>query len=197
MPHAFLSFTDLFKIGVGPSSSHTMGPMIAAARFRGLLAGAGVARIEARLLGSLAFTGRGHATDRAVVLGLLGFIPATLDAEAAERALADLGKSGRLALGDGGSIDFDRTRDIVFDYETDAVGHPNAMTIRAFAADGRPCLERTYLSIGGGFIRDTVEAEPADAFSNPDIPFAFASAAQMLSLAEKTGSSIAKMQRAQ
>uniref|UniRef100_UPI002811007A serine dehydratase beta chain n=1 Tax=Phenylobacterium sp. TaxID=1871053 RepID=UPI002811007A len=101
-----VSVFDLFKLGVGPSSSHTMGPMTAACRFLGWLGGAldRVARVETTLYASLALTGRGHATDRAVILGLAGFEPRTMDPDAADQALARIRETGRLPLGGGREI---------------------------------------------------------------------------------------------
>jgi L-serine dehydratase len=114
----FLSVFDIFKIGVGPSSSHTMGPMLAAARFLDALregrdrvpGSSAPARLEASLHGSLAFTGKGHATDRAVILGLLGFRPETLDPDEAERRRADLAATGRIDVPGLGPLAFDPER---------------------------------------------------------------------------------------
>ena len=136
----FLSVFDIFKIGVGPSSSHTMGPMLAAARFLDALRngadrvpGSGpAARIEATLHGSLAFTGKGHATDRAVVLGLLGFRPETLDADDAGRRLAELKVSGHIDLPGIGPLAFDPEKGVLFDYGPPLPGHANGLVLRAF-----------------------------------------------------------------
>lgn len=112
-----VSVFELFKLGVGPSSSHTMGPMTAAGRFLSHLAGGGrlyrITRIEAILYASLALTGRGHATDRAVILGLSGLTPRTLDPDAANAVVAEVRERGRLKLGGGPDIDFDEARDDV------------------------------------------------------------------------------------
>ena len=156
----FLSVFDIFKIGVGPSSSHTMGPMLAAARFLDALRdgadripGSGAAaRLEASLHGSLAFTGKGHATDRAVILGLLGFVPDTLDADEAERRLADLRATGRIDVPGVGALAFDPEKGVVFDYGPPLPGHANGMVLRAFDAAGNLHLTETYYSIGGGFV---------------------------------------------
>mgnify|MGYP000465105518 FL=1 len=115
----FLSVFDIFKIGIGPSSSHTMGPMVAASRFLAALAAlperAKCARLTVSLHGSLAFTGKGHATDRAVFLGLLGFLPETLDPDQAETLVAQLQNTRRLAVQGVGPIGFDPGADLVFD----------------------------------------------------------------------------------
>ncbi len=136
----FLSVFDVFKIGIGPSSSHTMGPMVAAARFIADLnggaekiPGAGqLARLGASLHGSLAFTGKGHATDRAVILGFCGLLPETLDPEQAE-ALEDQVRAEGVVRPEGlGELAFDPQTDLVFDYDETLPGHANGMILRAF-----------------------------------------------------------------
>ena len=113
-----VSVFDLFKLGVGPSSSHTMGPMTAAGRFvallreRGLLARA--ARVETALFGSLALTGKGHATDRAIILGLAGFEPATLDPDVGDALIADVRATQRLPLAGEREIEFHEPTDVVW-----------------------------------------------------------------------------------
>ena len=163
----FLSVFDIFKLGVGPSSSHTMGPMTAAARFlddlRGgaeKIPGAGqLSRLGASLHGSLAFTGKGHATDRAVVLGLLGFRPDTLDPDAAEALEAEVRKSGRIAPPGLGDLAFDPDRDLVFDYGPPLPGHANGLILRAYDERGNTYLTQTYYSVGGGFVVTAAELE--------------------------------------
>src|ERR1700743_603396 len=136
-----VSVFDLFKLGVGPSSSHTMGPMTAAMRFTALLETADplaqIARVRTTLYGSLALTGRGHHTDRAVILGLMGFEPASLDPDAADTALAAVAQSGRLHPGGGQEIGFDAARDILWEGRTRLPQHPNALAFDAFDAEGR------------------------------------------------------------
>ncbi|EJL37005.1 L-serine dehydratase, iron-sulfur-dependent, single chain form [Caulobacter sp. AP07] len=194
------SVFDLFKLGVGPSSSHTMGPMTAAGLFVGRLrdAGklAGVARVETRLYASLALTGRGHATDRAVILGLMGFVPATLDPDAGEAALVDTAASQWLNLGgpggDGVGIGFDAERDIVWAGHERLPQHPNALTFTAFDAAGVVLAERTYFSIGGGFVRDESEmGRNTPPEEGPEIPFPFESGADLLQRAADAGLTIA------
>ncbi|WP_332765389.1 L-serine ammonia-lyase [Phenylobacterium sp.] len=188
---------DLFKLGVGPSSSHTMGPMTAGARFTARLAElallAGVARLEATLYASLALTGKGHATDRAVILGLAGFRPATIDPDAADAALETIRATGRLRLGGTGpEIGFDEARDLVWAGRTRLPQHPNAVAFRAFAADGTLILERTYFSIGGGFVldEDEIAANGPPARAAP-VPYPFGSGAELLEQAERAGLTIA------
>lgn len=129
----FISVFDIFKIGVGPSSSHTMGPMTAAAAFLnavrdggGAFSPATITGIEARLHGSLAFTGKGHATDRAVILGLMGFEPHSLDADAAEARLAELRATGRLRPPGLPEMAFDPERHVIFDYGSPLPPTPTA-----------------------------------------------------------------------
>ena len=165
----FLSVFDIFKIGVGPSSSHTMGPMTAAARFlddlrtgRDKEPGAGdLAALGASLHGSLAFTGKGHATDRAVILGFAGFVPATLDPDRAEVIEAAIRADGMVTPPDLPPLRFDPDRDLVFDYGPPLPGHANGMILRAFDTAGQLYLEETYYSIGGGFVATARELESA------------------------------------
>jgi L-serine dehydratase len=202
----FISVFDVFKIGVGPSSSHTMGPMVAAGRFLGLLAdparrppGAGApARLTCRLHGSLAFTGRGHATDRAVILGLCGFDPATLDADAAEAAEAAVRARGRVAPPGLPEMDFAPARDLVFDYGPPLHGHANGLSFEARDARETVVARETYYSVGGGFVLTERElAEGAAAADVPDpVPYPFRTAAAMLEMAAASGLSIAAMKRA-
>ena len=156
----FLSVFDIFKIGIGPSSSHTVGPMLAANRFvrrmerQGTLSN--VVRMRATLYGSLAFTGKGHATDRAVVLGLLGQTPDAVDPDTVDGMIAEIAGRKRLQLGGGPEIAFDPEHDIVFDYGPALPGHANGMIMASWLngsdPDGPPDKERAYYSIGGGFI---------------------------------------------
>src|SRR3954468_21453098 len=126
-----VSVFDLFKLGIGPSSSHTMGPMTAACRFLGRLRDAGLlprtARVETTLYASLALTGRGHATDRAVILGLAGFEPRTLDPDAGDAVVDAARTQGRLKLAGAHEIAFDESRDLVWAGRTRLPQHPNAL----------------------------------------------------------------------
>lgn len=198
----FLSVFDVFKIGIGPSSSHTMGPMIAAVNFIDLMrrssAAQNATRIQVTLYGSLAFTGKGHATDRAVALGLLGWLPAELDIEQAERQLITLNETATLSLPDLPDLAFDPTRDIVFDYGAPLPGHANGLSFAAFDAAGRTILSETYYSIGGGFVVTAAERDrPQQAVADGSAtrPFPFENAAEMLRMAEDSGLSIATMKR--
>ncbi|MEO1599316.1 MAG: L-serine ammonia-lyase [Pseudomonadota bacterium] len=202
----FLSLFDIFKIGIGPSSSHTMGPMVAAARFLELLRtgeripGAGpVARLGCRLHGSLAFTGRGHATDRAVILGLAGFEPASLDADAAEAALTRIAEERAIEAQGLGRLAFDPDADLVFDYGPALPLHANALVLWATDAEGNLHQRETYYSIGGGFVATEAEmgGETPPLGTVPDaVPYPFTSADEMLAMAGASGLSIAAMKRA-
>lgn len=203
----FLSVFDIFKIGIGPSSSHTMGPMVAAARFldtlregRDRIPGAGAPEaVRCRLHGSLAFTGKGHATDRAVVLGLAGFRPDTLDAAAAEAELARVAAE-KTVRPEGLALRFDPAHDIVFDYGPPLEHHTNGMVLEADDARGNLAHRETYFSIGGGFVKTEAEMRASDRVVEHDgreqVPYPFASAAQMLGMAAKSGLSVAAMKRA-
>jgi L-serine dehydratase len=195
----FLSVFDMFKIGIGPSSSHTMGPMVAAARFLDRLRASPFRAhgLRASLHGSLAFTGVGHATDRAVILGLAGFQPDTYDAEKAEATLTSIRDSGRVSPPDLGDLAFDPARDLAFDYGPPLPGHANGLVLMATDAQGDVILRETYFSIGGGFVVTEAEMQKgATSAPKADFPYPFESAAAMLRMARESGKSIAAMKRA-
>ncbi|SFD12811.1 L-serine dehydratase [Bosea sp. CRIB-10] len=197
----FLSVFDVFKIGIGPSSSHTMGPMTAAGHFLDLLrqhpSRHEAVAVGATLYGSLAFTGKGHATDRAVALGLLGWTPAELDPDEAERQLDALGTTHLLRLDGLPPLAFDPTTDIVFNYGPPLPGHANGLVFCARGATGAELLSETYYSIGGGFVVTAQEREaPPAAAAASSWPYPFATAATMLRMARESGLSIAQMKRA-
>ncbi len=197
----FLSVFEMFKVGVGPSSSHTMGPMVAAARFLYLLRASPfrAAGLRASLHGSLAFTGVGHATDRAVILGLAGFAPDTYDAQRAEEALGVI-KAEKAVSPDGlGRLRFDPEADLIFDYDRPLEGHANGLILMATDAQGDVILQESYYSIGGGFVLTEAELADSRAGHQPKIapiPYPFQNAAQMLEMAQSSGRTIAQMKRA-
>ncbi|MCI1017210.1 L-serine ammonia-lyase, iron-sulfur-dependent, subunit alpha [Microbacterium sp. C5A9] len=192
---AYVSAFDLFSIGVGPSSSHTVGPMRAALDFARRLGEAGardpVSRIGCTLYGSLGATGIGHGTPDAVVAGLRGLAPETCDPADVRSAWTDLREGSTLRIDGGQEIPFAKD-DIVFAPRTRLPGHPNAMTITAWDADSGIVAEETYYSVGGGFIRR--EGEDARLETAP-LPHSYADAASLLALCDEHGLSIAELAR--
>ncbi|MFY8030438.1 MAG: L-serine ammonia-lyase [Devosia sp.] len=194
----FLSVFDIFKVSVGPSSSHTMGPMLAAGRFREKVAKlpAAGAAIECRLYGSLAYTGEGHGTFRAVLCGLLGITPETYDRDAADAALAELAARKEVVIGRN-RVKLDPATSVIAEKGKRLPGHPNAMQFRLLK--GSPdLLSEVYYSVGGGFVLSEAELA-ADKSSGPapvSVPFPFSTAAEMLAMGETAGLSIAQMKRA-
>ncbi|MDE0202216.1 MAG: L-serine ammonia-lyase [Rhodospirillaceae bacterium] len=201
----FLSVFDIFKVGIGPSSSHTMGPMAAAGAFLAQLAERVAKesppdswlRILVSLYGSLSLTGRGHATDRAIVLGLLGHRAGDLDIDKAEVDVSALRQSRHLpSLGDI-TLAFDPHHNIIFEYGPPLPGHPNGMEFHAIDAEGVGYLSQIYYSIGGGFIVTAEELADGEESAGDDqdarVPFPFENAASMLRMAEESGNSIAQM----
>jgi L-serine dehydratase len=197
----FLSVFDMFKVGVGPSSSHTMGPMVAAARFLETLRTSPfrAAGLKASLHGSLAFTGLGHATDRATILGLAGFEPSTYDAAKADTVLEAINATHKITPPGLGEMNFDPKKDLVFDYGPALPGHANGMILKATDAQGDVILQETYYSIGGGFVltaAEQVEAGGSKAKARADVPYPFESADEMMEMAAKSGLTIAQMKLA-
>ncbi|WP_439155069.1 L-serine ammonia-lyase [Yoonia sp.] len=195
----FLSVFDMFKIGVGPSSSHTIGPMVAAARFLDHLRAQpfGVAGVRASLHGSLAFTGVGHATDRAVILGLAGMRADDYDAARAETELARINAEHTITPHGLGTLRFHPSEDVQFDYGPALPGHANGLILRGVDSQGDVITQVTYYSIGGGFVLTEAElAAGKDTDTGPPVPFPFKSADQMMEMAATSGKSIADMKRA-
>jgi L-serine dehydratase len=203
----FLSVFDLFKIGIGPSSSHTMGPMTAAARFLDEIqsgdwprpSGAKVDRISVSLHGSLAYTGVGHGTDRAVILGLAGETPQTVDPDKTDATVAEIAAAKRVSPPGHPSYRFDPANDLVLDRKTPLLGHANGMAFSAYDADDRLLLKRIYYSVGGGFVVSEEELQRLKA-KGPEkpatrVPYPFKNAVEMLAMAKKSALSIAEMKR--
>ncbi len=194
-----LSVLDLFTIGIGPSSSHTVGPMRAGHRFVQRLREAGVlattTRVAAHLYGSLALTGKGHGTDTAVLLGLEGETPEAVDVETVPARLARIRGEKTLRLGGDQTIAFVEKRDLLFHRLKSLPEHPNGLVFTAFAADGTELLSRTYYSVGGGFVvpAGAVGATPGPANEAPALPFAYRSGAELLRLARTHGLSISEL----
>ena len=199
-----VSVFDLFKIGIGPSSSHTVGPMRAARLFglrlqhEGLLAA--TARLRVQLYGSLGATGRGHGSDKAVLLGLLGLEPDTVDVETIPQHLHRIRASARLALLGAHEIDFAERGDLVFHRRESLPFHANGMRFEAFDATGAVLSERAYYSVGGGFVvSDEVAADGTkQKVIAPDatvLPHPFRSGAELLELTTRHGLSIARLMR--
>ncbi|MGI8329043.1 L-serine ammonia-lyase [Actinomadura scrupuli] len=195
-----ISVFDLFKVGIGPSSSHTGGPMAAAHRFARGLHGDGllpsVTGVQVILYGSLGLTGKGHGSDKAVFLGLEGDKPELVDVDSVERRLAALRENGTLRLWgpDGPRVPFVTGEHLVFERKVSLPGHPNGMRFTAYGADGAELRSRVYYSVGGGFVVDE-NATGADRIKADDtlLPHPFGSAAELLELTQKTGLSISAL----
>jgi L-serine dehydratase len=199
------SLFELFKIGIGPSSSHTVGPMRAALRFVRELEAAGLMektmRVTVDLYGSLALTGTGHGTDRAVLLGLMGEAPATVDPATVDANIAEVRSTGRLRLGGREEIGFAEAGDLRFRRgqmypEEGVVTHPNGMRFAALNAEGMWLAEEVFYSIGGGFIVSEAErAAAADGSARAPrvVPYPFRSAEELLRVAGEHGLTIAEL----
>ena len=207
-PHP-LSVFDMFRIGIGPSSSHTVGPMRAGLAFTTELTTlTPPSRITIDLFGSLGATGRGHSTDRAVLLGLAGYDPETVDIHTVEAILPTLASTGTLTLPSGTRVPLSVTDDIRFVPRTVLPYHVNALTITASDGDGETILQRTYYSVGGGFVMLQTNEDPqhpevsslasSQAGVGIDVPapHPFASSAQLLAQCEASGLSVADLVRA-
>ncbi len=196
------SFFDLFKVGIGPSSSHTMGPMRAARAFALALESdlllARVHHVVVDLYGSLAHTGKGHGTDRALLLGLLGEQASEIDTESIEPKLAHVRAAGKLTLLGTHSIEFHEVTDLLF--HTDilyppgaSTQHPNGVRFSAYDASGSTTLQATYFSIGGGFIVADGERANTASATTPNPPHPFRSAAELLARADEHHLTIAEL----
>lgn len=202
-----LSVFDIFRVGVGPSSSHTVGPMRAAERFASELIARGLDqktdRLWVELMGSLGATGIGHATDTAFQLGIMGMLPATVDLDRAPELLQEVAQQKRLTLASGVTIHFDPSRDIILSPEKIAIYHTNAMHVIAQDAQGNVLLSRRYYSTGGGFIVqsldddfDKVEEQAMKGDDQAQVPYPINSAADLMRWCEETGKTIPEIVRA-
>jgi L-serine dehydratase len=180
-----ISAFDLFKIGIGPSSSHTVGPMRAARLFVTGLRNHGqlldTVRVQAELFGSLGATGHGHGTDKAVILGLLGEDPETVDTDTIDQRTQAVRADRKLQLLSTQAVDFDPDADLVLHRRRSLPFHPNGMIFTAYGANGQTLASRTYYSVGGGFVVDE-SATGADRVKVDDTPVAypFTTAAELL-----------------
>lgn len=194
-----VSLFDIFKIGIGPSSSHTVGPMRAAARFLerwlqepGQLGG--VARLRAELYGSLALTGRGHGTDKAVLMGFEGHWPDRIDPDVIPGSLERIRGTKRIRLMGTHEIAFDEKRDLVFNKREKLPYHTNGMRFTAFDAEGAVIATRDYYSVGGGFVVNTDEAaEDRIVADTTELPHPFHSGDELLARCRESGLSIAQL----
>ena len=194
-----LSVFDIFKIGIGPSSSHTVGPMVIAKQFMDDLAAAKVHAVDAlsvELYGSLAFTGKGHGTDRAIKLGLMGIVPKDADPDACDAAIATMEDSGAVPIRDGSAAAFNSETDIHYLIEAEPLAHPNGMRLIATSEEGKELFAETYFSLGGGFICKASElGTQAAAPRPPEIAVAhpFISGADLIKRAGEAGRTIPEL----
>ncbi|MBX3154620.1 MAG: L-serine ammonia-lyase [Deltaproteobacteria bacterium] len=194
-----ISVFDIFKIGIGPSSSHTVGPMRAARRFAERLVADGVvgdvATVKVELFGSLGFTGKGHGSDRAVILGLEGEDPATVDVDRVGPRVAQVEQVKRLRLMGTHEVALDPATQLVFHRREKLPLHANGMRFSAYAADGASLAERIYYSVGGGFVVDHT-GSPADGSTPADkvqVPYPFNSAQDLLTASQEHGMAISTL----
>jgi L-serine dehydratase len=184
-----ISVFDLFRIGIGPSSSHTVGPMKAARLFaEGLFADGladGVASVHVELFGSLGATGRGHGSDRAVILGLLGETPEGIDPERIDALVGEVRAKGRLPLLGGHETTWDDAQ-LRF-LRQSLPRHPNALRFAAMGRDGQPLSSRVYYSVGGGFVVDEGAAGPGATQAGSEPPFPFRNGSDLLRLCAENG----------
>ncbi|PZT76844.1 MULTISPECIES: L-serine ammonia-lyase [unclassified Streptomyces] len=193
-----ISVFDLFSIGIGPSSSHTVGPMRAARMFARRLKNEGLlahtASIRAELYGSLGATGHGHGTPKAVLLGLEGESPRTVDVEAADDRVEAIRATGRINLLGMHEIDFDADEQLVLHRRKALPYHANGMTVFAYDAEGAPLLEKTYYSVGGGFVVDEdAVGEDRIVLDDTVLKYPFRTGDELLRLARETGLSISSL----
>jgi L-serine dehydratase len=194
-----ISVFDIFKIGIGPSSSHTVGPMRAARRFAERLEADGlfgqVTGIKVELFGSLGFTGKGHATDKAIILGLEGEDPATVDVDSIARRVAAVEQSHRVKLLGKHEVELVTQTSLIFHRREKLPLHANGMRFTALGPAGTSVIDRVYYSVGGGFVVDHAGA-PADGSTPADqvqVPYPFNSGEELLRLAHEHGMAISSL----
>jgi L-serine dehydratase len=196
------SVFEVFRIGIGPSSSHTVGPMIAVNRFINALENSQVltqtAQVKAHLYGSLALTGIGHGTDSAVLAGLTGYLPDSVDPKQITPLVTNVKQTGRLMLMGKHEIAFDVSQNLIFHRSESLPQHPNGMLLEAFSVDGKLLYRNTYFSIGGGAVLDQQEigahANADDILADsPSAPYWFGNAADLLRMGKQNNLTIADM----
>ena len=195
----FLSVFELFKIGIGPSSSHTVGPMVAARRFLSNAKAENAARVTVSLHGSLAFTGKGHGTDRACVLGLAGEAPDAIEPDRVDAVVQEIAERKFITLPNSKRVSFDPAKDVIFDYGPALPGHANGMIFTLWDTGGAKLFSETYYSIGGGFVQteaERLESKSQDrAAAKPKlaVPYPFSTAKEMLEMGKASGLTIAEL----
>lgn len=194
-----ISIFDIFKVGIGPSSSHTVGPMRAALRFAGHVGaqiedGAEISHLRVTLYGSLAWTAQGHGTDRAIALGLCGEDPETVQPEVVESIIERMHQQGVVKIC-GQSLRYQPQHDLILDRDTLPPAHPNTLQFEALDTQENVLLKQRYCSVGGGFIvpEDSVTTT---SYASPELPYDFISGKELLAWTETTGKSIAELVRA-
>lgn len=194
-----ISAFNLYSIGLGPSSSHTVGPMRAGRMFSQLIKDQGlldkVARVRADLYGSLALTGKGHATDKAVILGLSGHLPDGIDPDQAERWVEEIKTSGTMRFNDEKTIPFQEENDLIFHYDKQLPFHPNGMRFTVYDDTGRELFSKVYYSVGGGFIVEHKDAEKDSHIveNNHKLPYPFHSGDELLKICRENNLTIAQL----
>ncbi len=195
-----ISVFDLFKIGIGPSSSHTVGPMVAARKFVLALADQGllgsVARVEVALYGSLGATGKGHGSDKAVLLGLMGEVPESVDVDCIPEVIADIKSSQKIKLNGLKVIAFDEQTDLIFHRKKSLPLHANGLQITAFDAAEESLQENVYYSVGGGFVVDENCQSWDESFIKEDshkLPYTFTTAEALLQICKSNRLSISQI----
>lgn len=192
-----ISIFELFSIGIGPSSSHTVGPMRAASAFAKALSERpdfkDVTRVTIQLYGSLALTGHGHGTNIAVVLGLEGDLPESVDPETVHERFQVIGTSGDLSLYRKKPIRFDVMRDLIWHMQDVLPYHSNGMVFSAYDAQGHCLYESTQYSIGGGFVVTDEAISGVEAGPSRDCPYPFQSAKQLIAMCQQSGMTIAQL----
>ena len=202
----FISVLELFKIGIGPSSSHTLGPMVAAGDFIGRIGALNLSESDKKeayilctLKGSLAFTGKGHSTDRAVALGLHGYLPASLTNANVTELVNQIWESDHICIDKNLNISFKPDKHIVFDKGEPLAEHPNGMIFELKGNGNKTLFSETYFSIGGGFINTLAEIHqlqaPLKMETYASCKYPFASANEMLQMAKESDTSIAQMKQ--